>query len=150
MLIERTDAMKVTSYYPVIMSNDVAGTAGFYQAHFGFTPLFTSEWYVHLQMGGNPSVNLAVLDGRHQTIPAPARGQVAGGLLLNFEVDDPDAVHDRLVAAGLPILLALRDEDFGQRHFITSDPNGVLIDIVKPIPPSAEFAALYETGALPG
>jgi catechol 2,3-dioxygenase-like lactoylglutathione lyase family enzyme len=129
MLIERIDAMKVTSYYPVIMTNDVAGTAGFYQAHFGFTPLFTSEWYVHLQLAGNPAVNLAVL--------------------LNFEVDDPDAIHDRLAAAGLPILLALRDEDFGQRHFITSDPNGVLIDIVKPIPPSAEFAAQYEAGALP-
>ncbi|MDR6887232.1 MULTISPECIES: VOC family protein [Variovorax] len=144
--------MKVTSYYPVIMTNDVAGTASFYQAHFGFAPLFTSDWYVHLQLAeraGQPSVNLAVLDGRHETIPAPARGQVAGGLLLNFEVDDPDAVHDRLAAAGLPILLPLRDEDFGQRHFITSDPNGVLIDIVKPIAPSAEFAALYEAGALP-
>jgi catechol 2,3-dioxygenase-like lactoylglutathione lyase family enzyme len=149
MLIERADPMKVTSYYPVIMTNDVAGTATFYQAHFGFAPLFTSEWYVHLQMADDASVNLAVLDGRHETIPAPARGQVAAGLLLNFEVDDPDAVHDRLAAAGLPILLPLRDEDFGQRHFITSDPNGVLIDIVKPIPPSAEFAAQYEAGALP-
>lgn len=141
--------MKVTSYYPVIMTNDVAATARFYQSHFGFVPLFASDWYVHLQLEGEPSVNLAVLDGRHETIPAAARGQVAGGLLLNFEVDDPDAVHDRLAAAGLPILLPLRDEAFGQRHFITSDPNGVLIDIVKPIPPSAEFARLYEAGALP-
>ncbi|WP_431130582.1 VOC family protein [Variovorax paradoxus] len=141
--------MKVTSYYPVIMTNDVAATARFYQAHFEFTPLFMSDWYVHLQLAGDPAVNLAVLDGRHETIPAPARGQVVGGMLLNFEVDDPDAIHDRLAAAGLPILLALRNEDFGQRHFITSDPNGVLIDIVKPIPPSAEFAASYEAGALP-
>jgi catechol 2,3-dioxygenase-like lactoylglutathione lyase family enzyme len=149
MLIERTDTMKVTSYYPVIMTNDVAATASFYQAHFGFTPLFTSDWYVHLQLADDPAVNLAVLDGRHETIPEPARGQVVGGMLLNFEVDDPDAIHDRLAAAGLPILLAPRNEDFGQRHFITSDPNGVLIDIVKPIPPSAEFAASYEAGALP-
>ena len=144
--------MKVTSYYPVIMTNDVAGTASFYQAHFGFAPLFTSDWYVHLQLAegaGQPSVNLAVLDGRHETIPAPARGQVAGGLLLNFEVDDPDAVHDRLKAAGLPILLPLRDEAFGQRHFITRDPNGVLIDVIKPIPPSGEFVQQYEAGALP-
>ncbi|BEP61225.1 VOC family protein [Variovorax sp. V213] len=141
--------MKVTSYYPVIMTSDVAATASFYQAHFEFTPLFTSDWYVHLQLAGDPAVNLAVLDGRHETIPTPARGQVVGGMLLNFEVDDPDAIHDRLAAAGLPILLAPRNEDFGQRHFITSDPNGVLIDIVKPIPPSAEFAALYEAGALP-
>lgn len=141
--------MKVTSYYPVIMTNDVAGTATFYQAHFGFASLFTTDWYVHLQLADDASVNLAVLDGSHKTIPAEARGQVAGGLLLNFEVDDPDAVHERLKAAGLPILLSLRDEAFGQRHFITRDPNGVLIDIIKPIPPSGEFVAQYEAGALP-
>lgn len=141
--------MKVTSYYPVVMTTDVAATADFYRSHFGFVPLFTSDWYVHLQLGGEPSVNLAVLDGSHDTIPEPARGQTVGGLLLNFEVDDVDAVHDRLAAACLPILLSLRDEAFGQRHFITRDPNGVLIDIVKPIAPSAEFAAQYEAGALP-
>ena len=141
--------MKVTSYYPVVMTGDVAGTAAFYRSHFGFGPLFTSDWYVHLQLEDNPSVNLAVLDGSHETIPEAARGQVAGGLLLNFEVDDPDAVNERLQAAGLPILLPLRDEAFGQRHFITRDPNGVLIDIIKPIAPSAEFAQQYEPGALP-
>ncbi|QQX84602.1 VOC family protein [Cupriavidus necator] len=141
--------MKVTSYYPVIMTGEVAGTAAFYQRHFGFVALFTSDWYVHLQLAGDASVNLAVLDGSHETIPAPARGQCAKGLLLNFEVEDPDAVHDRLQAAGLPILLPLRDEAFGQRHFITADPNGVLIDIIKPIPPSGEYAAQYEAGALP-
>ncbi len=142
--------MKVTSYYPVIMTGEVAGTAAFYQRHFGFVALFTSDWYVHLQLADDPSVNLAVLDGSHETIPAPARGQCARGLLLNFEVEDPDAVHDRLQAAGLPILLPLRDEAFGQRHFITADPNGVLIDVIKPIPPSGEYAAQYEAGALPG
>lgn len=140
--------MKVTSYYPVIMTADVAGTAAFWQAHFGFVPLFSADWYVHLQLQGDPSVNLAVLAGQHNTIPAVGRGKVSG-LLLNFEVDDPDAVHDRLQAAGLPILLPLRDEAFGQRHFITRDPNGVLIDIIKPIPPTGEFVAQYEASALP-
>jgi len=140
--------MKVTSYYPVIMTADVAASAAFYKAHFGFNPLFSSDWYVHLQLEDDPSVNLAILDGQHGTIPETGRGRVSG-LLLNFEVDDPDAVHDRLKAAGLPILLSLRDEAFGQRHFITSDPNGVLIDIIKPIAPSGEFSAQYEDWALP-
>jgi len=140
--------VKVTSCYPVIMTADVAGTAGFYQAHFGFVPLFSADWYVHLQLADDASVNLAVLDGQHDTIPQIGRGRVSG-LLLNFEVEDPDAVHQRLQAAGLPILLSLRDEAFGQRHFITSDPNGVLIDIIKPIPPSGEFVAQYEASALP-
>lgn len=141
--------MKIASYYPVIMTADVAGTAAFYRAHFGFVALFEADWYVHLQSAEDPSVNLAVLDGDHATIPEPGRGRV-GGLLLNFEVEDVDAVHDRFVAAGLPVLLGLRDEAFGQRHFITADPNGVLLDIITPIPPSAEFAAQYAEGALPG
>ncbi|MGJ7497113.1 VOC family protein [Variovorax sp. RT4R15] len=140
--------MNITSYYPVIMTGDVAGTAGFYRTHFGFKPLFTSDWYVHLQSLAHPAVNLAVLDGQHDTIPLQARGR-ASGLILNFEVEDPDAVYARVQAAGLPVLLALRDEPFGQRHFITSDPNGVLIDVIKPIPPSPAFAQQYEPGALP-
>lgn len=140
--------MKVSSYYPVIMTGDVAGTAAFYQRHFGFVALFSSDWYVHLQLHGDAAVNLAVLDGQHDTIPATGRGRAAG-LLLNFEVDDVDGVHERLAAAGLPILRSLRDEDFGQRHFITADPNGVLIDIITPIPPTAQFAAQYDANALP-
>jgi len=141
--------MRITSFYPVLMTPDVAGTAAFYRAHFGFVAAFESDWYVHLQATTDPAVNLAILDGTHATIPAAGRG-TAAGLLLNFEVEDVNAVHDRLQAAGLPMLLALRDEPFGQRHFITSDPNGVLIDVITPIPPSAEFAELYAADALPG
>jgi catechol 2,3-dioxygenase-like lactoylglutathione lyase family enzyme len=140
--------MKVTGWYPVIMTRDVAGTAAFWQTHFGFRALFTADWYVHLQLADDASVNLAVLDGQHETIPPSGRG-VAGGVLLNLEVDDVDTVHERLRAAGLPILRSLRDEAFGQRHFITADPNGVLIDVIRPIPPSGEFVAQYDANALP-
>lgn len=141
--------MKVTAYYPVIMTADVAGTAAFYTRHFGFRSLFDSDWYVHLQMIDNPRVNLGIVDRSHPTVPEVARGKTAGGLLLTIEVEDPDAAHETLSAAGLPILSPLRDEAFGQRHFITADPNGVMIDIIKPIPPTAEFAAQYDPSALP-
>ncbi|CAN7321862.1 VOC family protein [Rhizobium sp. LjRoot98] len=140
--------MKITSYYPVIMTRDVLGTTKFYVRHFGFTAQFTTDWYVHLQSTENEHVTLAILDGSHQTIPEKSRG-TAAGLLLNFEVENPDALYMEFQAAGLPILLTLRNEDFGQRHFITADPNGVLIDVIKPIPPTAEFAVHYETSILP-
>lgn len=141
--------MKTTSYYPVLMTDDVAGTAAFYVEHFEFRPLFESDWYVHLQSARDRRVNLGIVAGDHETVPPEGRGK-ASGLLINFEVKDPDAVYERVVAAGLPILRSLRDEPFGQRHFITRDPNGVLIDVIKPIPPSAEFAAQYAGEALPG
>ncbi|WP_417768112.1 VOC family protein [Stappia sp.] len=141
--------MKTTSYYPVLMTDDVEGTARFYETHFRFHRAFSADWYVHLQSSEDPSVNLAILDGRHETIPEAARGQSVAGLLLNFEVEDVDAEYDRVTAAGLPVLLAIRDEAFGQRHFITRDPNGVLIDVIKPIPPSADFLAQYAEDAVP-
>ena len=134
--------MKMISFYPVLMVDDVPRTAAFYTLHFGFVPLFEADWYVHLQMAQNDTINLAILNGQHETIPAIGRGR-ATGMLLNFEVEDVDAVHARLVQAGLPVHLSLRDEDFGQRHFITSDPNGVLIDVIKVIPPSDAYAQLY-------
>lgn len=137
--------MKVTNYYPVLMADDVAATSAFYAAHFGFKPLFKTDWYVHLQLENDKAVNLAILNGQHETVPRSGRGRAAG-LLLNFEVEDVDAVHARLEKAGLPILLSLRDEAFGQRHFITSDPNGVLIDVIKVIPPTGEFADAYLEG----
>ena len=71
------------------------------------------------------------------------------GLLLNFEVEDVDAVYSEVEKAKLPILQPIRDEDFGQRHFITQDPNGVLIDVIKPIPPSAAFLEQYAAEAVP-
>jgi catechol 2,3-dioxygenase-like lactoylglutathione lyase family enzyme len=140
--------MQTTSYYPVILTADVAATAAFYQAHFLFRPLFESDWYVHLQSAEDARINLGIVQGDHETIPEARRGRVSG-LILNFEVADVDAVHERVKAAGLPVLRSLRDEAFGQRHFITADPNGVMIDVIKPIPPSAEFAAQYAPEALP-
>lgn len=139
--------MRCTSYYPVLLTADVAETASFYETHFGFVRAFDSDWYVHLAMPDAAAINLAILDYRHETIPAPGRTPSAG-MILNFEVVDVDAEHARLVAAGLPMLLDLRSEAFGQRHFITADPNGVLIDVITPIPPSTEFAALYSPDAL--
>jgi catechol 2,3-dioxygenase-like lactoylglutathione lyase family enzyme len=143
---EEREAMKTTSFYPVLMTGDVAGTVQFYIDHFCFKPLFESDWYVHLQSEEDETVNLAVLSGEHDTIPESGRGR-AGGILLNFEVEDPDSVYERCLLAGLPILKSLRDEPFGQRHFIIADPNGVLIDVIKPIEPSAEFVAQYAPGA---
>jgi len=138
--------MKISSYYPVLMTGDVAGTAAFYVEHFDFQPLFESDWYVHLQSVDSKRVNLGIVQGDHETIPEEGRGRTSG-LLINFEVRDPDAVYERILAAGLPVLRTLRDEPFGQRHFITRDPNGVLIDVIKPIPPSEEFLAQYAEGA---
>ena len=139
--------MKITQYYPVLQVRDVATTAAFYKDHFDFEVQFDSDWYVHLQSKHDTAVNLAVLDGFHDTIPPEAQG-VTTAFILNFELKDVDAFYDRCSKAGLKMLKSLRDEPFGQRHFITVDPNGILIDVIKPIPPSPEFLAQFSESAL--
>jgi uncharacterized glyoxalase superfamily protein PhnB len=140
--------MKCTQYYPVIQTNDVEATKTFYVNNFRFDVSFEADWYCHLQSSEDPKVNIAILEGDHETIPTEGRGTVSG-LILNFEVEDVDAEFQRLKEAGLPILKTLTDEAFGQRHFITCDPNGVLIDVIKPIPPVGAFASQYASDALP-
>ncbi|MBL0372118.1 VOC family protein [Rhizobium sp. KVB221] len=140
--------MKATSYYPVLLVNDVTASARFYETHFGFRSLFSSDWYVHLQSATDETVNLAFVAVDHDTVPEQGR-RPASGIILNFEVEDTDRIYAAVQEAGMPILRSLRDEAFGQRHFITADPNGVMIDVIKPIPPSAEFAGQYSETALP-
>jgi uncharacterized glyoxalase superfamily protein PhnB len=148
LIVVKGQAMQVTSFYPVILSTDVAAAAQFYRQHFGFRPLFEADWYVHLQAADQPEVNVALLALDHQTIPEAGRNRT-GGVILNLEVEDVDAEFARLREAGLTLLQPLRDEAFGQRHFILAGPDGVLIDVIRPIPPDAAFAAAYAEAALP-
>ncbi|HWS51471.1 MAG TPA: VOC family protein [Microbacterium sp.] len=132
--------MQITSFYPVLMVEDVGTATRFYRDVLGFETTFEADWYVSLRFDGG---ELAILDHRHETIPVGFRQPVAG-LLLNVEVADAAAEHARMVGdLGLVARLRLRDEAFGQRHFIVEAPGGVLIDVIEPIEPSEEFAAAY-------
>lgn len=136
--------MNLSSFYPVIMTQHVEASRDFYTQHFGFGITFDSDWYVSLRRDGERPYELAILDNTHPTIPEGYRKPVQG-MLLNFEVDDVDAEYARLIdGAGLPLKLPLRSEDFGQRHFITADPSGVLIDVITEIPPSGAFAEAFK------
>jgi catechol 2,3-dioxygenase-like lactoylglutathione lyase family enzyme len=137
--------MRVASLYPVLLTVNVEETARFYCEHFGFGIVFESEWYVSLRIEGTgPAFELAILEPSHGTIPEGFRKSTQG-LILNIEVDDVDLEYERLIRqAGLPVELDIRDEAFGQRHFITRDPNGVLIDVITNIPPAENYADHYK------
>ncbi|MHA6299786.1 VOC family protein [Devosia sp. CAU 1758] len=135
--------MKFTSMFPLIHVRDVATSAAFYQKHLGFTPVFVSDWYVHLRGHSEGVFEMALIDYTHDSIPEPGR-QPTSGFILSFYVEDAAAEAERLAAQGVTIAQPLRDEVFGQRHLIVSDPNGVLIDIITPIDPDPEWLAAQQ------
>ncbi len=132
--------MKITSLYPVICTDKMAESKAFYLNNFPFEVTFESDWYMSLRSNGERPFELAILNYRHETIPEGFKKPLTGGLSANFEVEDVDSVYRTFRDASLPIHLELRSEDFGQRYFITSDPNGVLIDVIKVIPFAGESA----------
>ncbi|MFF4242047.1 VOC family protein [Actinomadura geliboluensis] len=143
--------VQLGGFYPVIATRDVAASRRFYVRHFGFEVTFEADWYVSLRRPDAPQYELALLDHAHPTIPDGHRTPLQGGLLLNFEVDDVDAEHRRLVGgAGLPELLSLRTEEFGQRHFIVAAPDGVMIDVITVVPATGEYAQQYVQGGTTG
>jgi len=77
-------------------------------------------------------------DGRLLQRPLRDRGDLRRGLVYQSAAE-----YTRLVAnAGLSAVLELRDEDFGQRHFIITDPVGNLVDVIENVPPSHAFEAV--------
>ena len=127
--------MQTQSFYPLLQVGDVEQTARFYEQHLGFARIFDSDWYVQLRATADHPFEIAVIAHDHDSIPRPNR-VLTTGVILSFYVADPRAEHDRLAAAGVRIVQPLRDEVFGQRHFIAADPNGILLDIITPIDPA--------------
>jgi catechol 2,3-dioxygenase-like lactoylglutathione lyase family enzyme len=130
------------SLFPVLCSRDVRRSADFYSRLLGLRSVFDSDWYVQLQHPEDATVQLAFVQRDHPTVPQGHRRDPAG-VLVTMERDDVDEVYARACGDGLTIALDLRDEDFGQRHFMTVDPDGVLVDVVRIIAPTAEFADGY-------
>lgn len=137
--------MDLSSFYPVIGSQRLTESRDFYMRLFGFELTFEADWYVSLRRPGPPEYELALLDPEHPSVPA-GYGKPVQGLLLNFEVDDVDLEWERLIVQeGLEPVREIRSEDFGQRHFILADPNGVLIDVITTIEPNEEYAQQHTT-----
>lgn len=132
----------MNAVYPVICSQDVAAGRDFYARLLGAEVVFDAGWYVQLVDRTNPAAQLGIVERDHETVPERFR-VAAAGVLVSVEVDAVDPIYERATADGLEILLSLRDEDFGQRHFITVDPDGLAVDVIQLIPHAAEYDAAY-------
>jgi catechol 2,3-dioxygenase-like lactoylglutathione lyase family enzyme len=141
--------MTVNALFPVLMTDRLAESRDFNADLLGMRLAFEADWYVQLLSTTTPAAQLGLVASGHESVP-PRFPRAAAGVLVTVEVDDVDAVYERAQARGLGIELSLRDEDWGQRHFITRDPNELAVDVVQVIPvTSDEAAAQYAPDLLP-
>jgi predicted enzyme related to lactoylglutathione lyase len=110
---------------------DVSASAEFVKTHFGFTESMSADGFVSLERS-EVGFNLIFLRIGLETFkPEHMRGHAADGLLVVFVVDDIDAEYERVQGEGAPITTPIETESWGERYFQTSDPNGIVYQVVQ-------------------
>jgi catechol 2,3-dioxygenase-like lactoylglutathione lyase family enzyme len=127
------------SLFPVICTDDITGSTAFYRRLLGFTPVFEAHFYVQLRATNNPAAQIAFVQRGHPSVPEGYRNR-PDGVIVTVELDDVVQLHARAIHLDVPIVLDLRDEPWGQRHFMARDPAGLLLDLVQLIPPTSDYA----------
>jgi len=114
-----------------VVTEKVRESKDFYVRLFGCEVLYEGEgdWVVLLQLGGCELGFMKPGQPSQAPVFRPAfQGQ---GLWIAIDVDDAQSEYERIQALGVPIELHLRDEPWGDRHFVVVDPNGIGVDVVQ-------------------
>lgn len=117
--------------YPLTITDDIKACAKFYVDNFGFTVVFEQDWYmqlVHEKSGTEIAFMVPNVDNQPKELHAAFGGK---GIVYSLEVEDAEAEWKRLEDKKLDVVVELRDEEWGQRHFILRDPSGVYVDVVQ-------------------
>lgn len=118
-----------------VITEHVESSKRFYVDLFGCEVVFDSDWFVLLALGGG---ELGFLKPGIESQALVFRASYGGaGVWITIDVEDVDAQFRRLTARGIRIEVPLRDEPWGDRHFVVADPNGIPVDVVQHQPPHA-------------
>ena len=117
----------MTDLYPFLAVRDVARAVDYYADAFGAT-----EEGERLAAPDGRLVAVLLIDGRHVGVateapelatPSPETAQ-ATTVRISLEVEDPDAVAARAVAAGGTEMFPVADQPYGMRQGRVVDPFG--------------------------
>jgi uncharacterized glyoxalase superfamily protein PhnB len=110
--------------YPTLRYRDAQAAIDFLVSALGFEA-------VQVVRGPNGAIGHAELtlgNGMVMVADGSPEGETSifdtGTTSIYVVLDDPDAHHDRAVAAGAEIAMALRDTDYGSRDYTARDPEG--------------------------
>lgn len=118
--------------FPVMVANDLEALKQFYEDVFGFNAVyFEPNFYLHL-VSPNTGAQLGFLVPNHESQPPFLHSRmVTDGYVISLEVVDAKTAYQQAKDLTLEVVMPLKDEAWGQRHFIIQDPAGFYVDIVE-------------------
>jgi lactoylglutathione lyase len=118
--------------YAILFVSDLERSIGFYREVIGLPFRFSTESYAEFETEGAKFglyaramlLDLIGLEAPPGEAPWP-QGEVS------FFVEDPDAEHERLAAAGVTVLAPPTDRPWGERTLHVADPDGNVVELAR-------------------
>ncbi|GIE89478.1 VOC family protein [Actinoplanes regularis] len=122
--------MRIKSSVVCLTVDDVPTSSKFLADHFGYVEQMSAAGFASLarEDGG---VDVVFHARGLEVLPPELRDVRVAGTIVAFVVDDLDAEQDRLRAEGVEPSLPIREEPWGERLLLVTDPNGVVYELAE-------------------
>jgi uncharacterized glyoxalase superfamily protein PhnB len=121
--------VQITASAVSLNVEDVPASSAFLTEHFGFREAMAADGFASLARE-DTAMHVVFLRRGLETLPGDQRDKHATGLILAFTVDDLEGELARLRAEGVAITMPLTVEEWGERAFQVTDPNGVIVELM--------------------
>lgn len=116
--------MRIRRVVPNLNTSRMAESRKFYVDFLGFDVAMDMGWIVTLVSPDNSTAQISLVQ-KEPSAPDDTP------MSLTIEVGDVDAVHAKAVAMGVRVIYPLTNEAWGVRRFHVTDPNGVVINVMR-------------------
>jgi catechol 2,3-dioxygenase-like lactoylglutathione lyase family enzyme len=122
--------VQITSSAVSLTVDDVPASSKFLADHFHFTERMAADGFASLHRV-DAGVDVIFLRRGLDVLPEALRRRHADGVIVAFVVDDLDAEQARLRDEGVEITVPIREEPWGERLLLVTDPNGIVYELVE-------------------
>ncbi|MEV0896533.1 VOC family protein [Actinoplanes sp. NPDC049802] len=122
--------MQIISSAISLTVDDVPASSKFLADHFGYTERMAADGFASLGRD-DAGVDLVFLRRGIEVLPPELRHVHTAGTIVAFVVEDLEAEQARLRAEGVEPTLPIREEAWGERLLLVTDPNGVVYELVE-------------------
>lgn len=124
--------IEIDAMFPVMVTTNLEAVRAFYESVFGFNTVFYDPgFYLHL-VSPNSGVQLGFLMPEHADQPDFLRALMSpDGYVISLEVKDAAHAYAEAQKMDLAMAMELKEEVWGQIHFMLQDPAGFRVDVVQ-------------------
>ncbi|MEY8215915.1 MAG: glyoxalase [Colwellia sp.] len=129
--------IEIDAMFPVMVAGNLEAVKQYYETVFGFkTVFYDANFYLHI-ISANNNIQLGFLVPNLASQPEFLHPiMAADGFVISFEVKDATLAFSEAQKMGLNFALPLKQEEWGQIHFMVKDPAGLRIDVVQHLEPT--------------